>query len=178
MALFISEQTAVFPPMPHLWRNLFCYSVPFNSLENSLMRNQLRLQFQTKAWSKPVSIKCPLCRNRWSFGSIQHFHIDRNTPILGDPGAASRDNRIFVVKVYFKIEKSCSVLNQFQKRLNCLLLITQKNLSGQSAKRSSRVTLEFSYTTDFFSSIRQSCVASSTEERFRKKNVNEAGKVV
>ena len=79
MALFMSEQT-VSPPMPHLWRNLFCYRVRFNSLGNSLMRNQLCLQFQTKAWSKLVPIKCPLWRDRWSFGSIQHFHIEHNAP--------------------------------------------------------------------------------------------------
>ena len=79
MALFLSEQT-VSPPMPHLWRNLFRYRVRFNSLGNSLMRNQLCLQFQTKAWSKLVLIKCPLWRDRWSFGSIQHFHIEHNAP--------------------------------------------------------------------------------------------------
>ena len=37
--------------------------------------------------------------------------------------------------------------NQFQKRLNCPLLMSQKKSSGQSAKSSSRVTLMFSSTT-------------------------------
>ena len=27
-------------------------------------------------------------------------------PIVGDPGAASRDDRMFVVKVYYKVVKS------------------------------------------------------------------------
>ena len=44
--------------------------------------------------------------------------------ILGDPGAVSRDDTMFVVKVYCKIETS--PWNQFQKHLNCLLLIGQK----------------------------------------------------
>ena len=32
--------------------------------------------------------------------------LSEGSHILGDPGAASRDNRMSVVKVYYKIEKS------------------------------------------------------------------------
>ena len=61
-------------------------------------------------------------------------------PILGDPGAVSRVDKMFVVKVY------CTepVPEAFELPASDW---PEKNFSGQSAKRSCRVTLVFSYTT-------------------------------
>ena len=71
--------------------------------------------------------------------------------ILGDPGAASRDDGMFVVKVYWKIGKSPWALTLTEPVLEAFELPAsdwpEKTFSGQSAKRSSRVTLVFSYTT-------------------------------
>ena len=83
----------------------------------------------------------------------------RHVTILGNPGAVSRVDKMSVVKVGVRSRRAPGQLllpNQltFQKQLNCPLLIGQKKLfSAQSAKRSSLVTLMFSYTTSFSSSI-------------------------
>ena len=75
--------------------------------------------------------------------------------ILGDPGAVSRVDKMFVVKVY------CMILRMIETSPWALTLTEpvpeafelpasdwpEKNFSGQSAKRSCRVTLVFSYTT-------------------------------
>ena len=59
--------------------------------------------------------------------------------------------------------------NQFQKRLNCPLLIGQKKKnSGQSAKRSSRVTDVLKHEVVFLSD-HHCCVARSTGESFSRK---------
>ena len=95
--------------------------------------------------------------------------------VLGDPGAVSRVDKMFVLKVFCKIETSPWALlpNQFQKRLNCLLLIGQKKFFfGQSAKRElpgdSRVFLH----DVVFLIDRDSCVALSTGKVSRGKFQN------
>ena len=73
------------------------------------------------------------------------------TGILGDPGAVSRDDTMFVVKVYCKIETSPWALTLTEPVPEAFGLPAsdwpEKNFSGQSAKRSSWVTLVFPYTT-------------------------------
>lgn len=71
------------------------------------------------------------------FGSKSFTHFEHeflNCFILLDPGAASRHDRMFVVKVYRKIETSPWALlpNQLQKRLNWLLLISDEEQPGES----------------------------------------------
>ena len=72
-------------------------------------------------------------------------------PILGDPGAVSRVDKMFVVKVYCKIETSPWALTLTEPVPEAFELPAsdwpEKFFSGQSAKRSYRVTLVFSYTT-------------------------------
>ena len=66
--------------------------------------------------------------------------LSEGSYIPSDPGAASQDDRMFVVKVYYsciRLRRAPGYLllpNQFQKHLNCLFLISQKKISGQSAK--------------------------------------------
>ena len=71
--------------------------------------------------------------------------------ILGDPGAVSRVAKMFVVKVYCKIETSPWALTLTEPVPEAFELPAcdwpEKFFSGQSAKRSCRVTLVFSYTT-------------------------------
>ena len=73
--------------------------------------------------------------------------------ILGDPGAVSRDDTMFVVKVYCKIETSPWALSLTESVPEVFGLPAsdcdwpEKNFSGQSTKRSSWVTLVFPYTT-------------------------------
>ena len=71
--------------------------------------------------------------------------------ILGDPGADSRDDTMFVVKVYCKIATSLWALSLTEPVPEAFESPAsdwpEKNFSGQSAKRSSRVTLVFPYTT-------------------------------
>ena len=73
--------------------------------------------------------------------------------ILGDPGAVSRvdKNLMFVVKVYCKTETSPWALTLTETVPEAFILPAsdwpEKFFSGQSAKRSCRVTLVFSYTT-------------------------------
>ena len=71
--------------------------------------------------------------------------------ILGDPGAVSRVDKMFVVKVYCKIETSPWALTLTEPVPEAFELPAsdwpEKIFSGQSAKRSCRVTLLFSYTT-------------------------------
>ena len=105
-----------------------------------------------------------------SFHGMRHLGVSSTyesevqgswTPgILGVPGAASRDDGIFMgrwAKVYNKSGRAPGHLllpNEFQKRLKSHLLTGQKNFSsGQSAKRNSRATLMSSYTRLFSSSI-------------------------
>ena len=72
-------------------------------------------------------------------------------PILGDPGAVSRVAKMFVVKVYCKIETSPWALTLTEPVPEAFELPAsdwpEKFFSGQSAKRSCRMTLVFSYTT-------------------------------
>ena len=81
-----------------------------------------------------------------SFSSHLQLH-----PILGDPGAVSRVDKMFVVKVYCKIETSPWALTLTEPVPEAFELPAsdwpEKIFSGQSAKRSCRVTLVFSYTT-------------------------------
>ena len=71
--------------------------------------------------------------------------------ILGDPGAVSWDNRMFVVKVYCTIKTSPWALTLTKPVPEAFQLPAsdwpEKIFSGQSAKRSSRETLVFSYMT-------------------------------
>ena len=71
--------------------------------------------------------------------------------ILGDPGAVSRVDKMFVAKVYYKVETSPWALTLTEPVPEAFELPAsdwpEKIFSGQSAKRSSRVTLMFSYTT-------------------------------
>ena len=72
-------------------------------------------------------------------------------PILGDPGAVSRVDKMFVLKVYCTIETSPWALTLTEPVPEAFELPAsdwpEKVFSGQSAKRSCRVTLLFSYTT-------------------------------
>ena len=71
--------------------------------------------------------------------------------ILGDPAAVSRVDKMFVVKVYCKIETSPWALTLTEPVPEAFELSAsdwpENFFSGQSAKRSCRVTLVFSYTT-------------------------------
>ena len=71
--------------------------------------------------------------------------------ILGDPGAVSRIDKMFAVKVFCKIETSPWALTLTEPVPEAFELPAsdwpEKFFSGQSAKRSCRVTLVFSYTT-------------------------------
>ena len=73
------------------------------------------------------------------------------TCILGDPGAVSRVDKMFVVKVYCKIETSPWALTLTEPVPEACELPASdwpaKTCSDLSAKRSCRVTLVFSYTT-------------------------------
>ena len=77
--------------------------------------------------------------------------------ILGDPGAVSRVDKMFVVKVYCKIETSPWALTLTEPVPEAFELPAsdwpEKIFSGQSAKRSCRVTLVFSYTNDNFLAV-------------------------
>ena len=77
--------------------------------------------------------------------------------ILGDPGAVSRVNKMSVVKVYCKIETSPLAITYTEPVPEAVELPAsdwpEKDFSSQSSKRSSRVTLMFSYSTQFSSSI-------------------------
>ena len=77
--------------------------------------------------------------------------------ILGDPGAVSRVDKMFVVKVFCKIETSPWALTLTEPVPEAFELPAsdwpEKLFSGQSAKRSCWATLGFSYTTQFSSSI-------------------------
>ena len=72
-------------------------------------------------------------------------------PILGDPEAVSRVDNMSVVKVYCKMEMSPWALTLTEPVPEAFELPAsdwpEKNFSGQSTKRSSRVTLMFSYST-------------------------------
>ena len=77
--------------------------------------------------------------------------------ILGDPGAVSRVDKMLVVKVYCKIETSPWALTLTEPVPEAFELPAsdwpEKIFSGQSAKRSCRVTLVFSYTNDNFLAV-------------------------
>ena len=82
---------------------------------------------------------------------LQGFFPSQLHIILGDPGAVSRVDKMFVVKVYCEIETSPWALTLTEPVPEAFELPAsdwpEKNFSGQSAKRSCRVTLVFSYTT-------------------------------
>ena len=74
--------------------------------------------------------------------------LSEGSHILGDTGAASWDDRMFVVKVYCKIEMNPWALTLTKPIPEAFeLWLTRKKISGQSAKRNSWVTLVFSYMT-------------------------------
>ena len=103
------------------------------------------------------------------------FLICCSISILGDPRAVSRQDKMFVVKIYCKIETSPGHLllpNQFHKCLNFLLLIGQKKcfwpISEEKEPGDSRVSLhEVVFLID-----RHSCVARSTRKVSRGKFQN------
>ena len=68
--------------------------------------------------------------------------LSEGSHILGDPGAASQDNRMSVVKVYYKIERSPWALTLTEPVPEAFELPASdwqgKKNSGQSVKRSSR----------------------------------------
>ena len=80
--------------------------------------------------------------------SVERFPNQR---ILGDPGAVSRVDKMFVLKVYCTIETSPWALTLTEPVPEAFELPAsdwpEKVFSGQSAKRSCRVTLLCSYTT-------------------------------
>ena len=90
-------------------------------------------------------------RNITTLYYTQCFNFIPDNHILGDPGAVSQVDKMFVVKVYCKIETSPWALTLTEPVPEAFELPAsdwpEKNFSGQSAKRSSRVTLMFSYTT-------------------------------
>ena len=76
----------------------------------------------------------------------------RHVTILGDPGAVTRLDKMSVVKVYCKIETSPWAPTLTEPVPEAVEFPAsdwpeKKLFSAQSAKRSSRVTLMFSYTT-------------------------------
>ena len=78
-------------------------------------------------------------------------------PILGDPGAASRDDGVFMGES-LQQERECPWALTLTKRVPEAFEIPpsdwpEKFFSGQSAKRNSRATLMSSYTRLFSSSI-------------------------
>ena len=76
--------------------------------------------------------------------------------ILGDPGAASRDDGIFMAEVYNKSRESPWALTLTERVPEAFEIPPsdwpEKYFSGQSAKRNSRATLMSSYTRLFSSS--------------------------
>ena len=72
------------------------------------------------------------------------FHMIADNRILGDPGAVSRVDKMSVVKVYCKIETSPWALTLTEPVPEAFELPAS---DWQSAKRSCRMTLVFSYTT-------------------------------
>ena len=84
-------------------------------------------------------------------GNTRQSRQLRSLPILGDPGAVSRVDKMFVVKAYCKIETSPWALTLTVPVPEAFELPAsdwpENFFSGQSAKRSCRVTLVFSYTT-------------------------------
>ena len=93
-----------------------------------------------------------ICHYNWrECHVICHCCYFRLSYILGDPGAVSRVDKMSVVKVYCKIETSPWALTLTEPVPEAFELPAsdwpEKIFSGQSAKRSSRVTLMFSYTT-------------------------------
>ena len=83
--------------------------------------------------------------------TVISFFSEMIVVILGDLGAVSRVDKMFVVKVYCKIETSPWALTLTEPVPEAFELPAsdwpEKFFSGQSAKRSCRVTLVFSYTT-------------------------------
>ena len=72
--------------------------------------------------------------------------------ILGDPGAISRVDKMFVVKVFCKSETSPWALTLYTEPVPEAFELPASDwpenfFSGQSARRSCLVTLVFSYTT-------------------------------
>ena len=89
------------------------------------------------------------------YWSPRNFDGKDYSSILGDAGTVSRVDKMFVVKVF-------CIPNQFQKRLNCLLLIVQKKffwpISEEKLPGDSRVSLhDVVFVVD-----RHRCVARST----------------
>ena len=84
------------------------------------------------------------------FTSSERLSVRRNN-ILGDPGAVSRVDKKCVMKVYCTIETSPWALTLTEPVPEAFEFPAsdwpEKFFSGQSAKRSCRVTLVFSYTT-------------------------------
>ena len=83
--------------------------------------------------------------------------VNTNTVILGDPGAASRDDGIFMGES-LQQERECPWALTLTERVPEAFEIPpsdwpEKFFSGQSAKRNSRATLMSSYTRLFSSSI-------------------------
>ena len=106
--------------------------------------------------------------------------LSEGSYILRDSGAASQDDRMFVVKVYYSFIRSRRALGnlllpkQFQKHLNCLLLIGQKFFSGQSVKEEQLVDSAVFLRDVGFLIDHHYCVACLTgkvsREKVRKKN--------
>ena len=93
--------------------------------------------------------------------------LDLVVHILGDLGAVSRVDKMSVVKVYCKIETS-----QFQKRLNCPLLIGQKNFFWPISEEEQPGDSDVFLHDLVFLIDRHSCVALSTGKVSRGKFQN------
>ena len=112
--------------------------------------------------------------------------LSEGSYILRDSGAASQDDRMFVVKVYYSFIRlrralgNLLLLKQFQKHLNCLLLIGQKFFSGQSVKEEQLVdSAVFLHDVGFLIDHCVACLTGkvSWEKVQKKNNVNMIAKL-
>ena len=161
--------------------NLDSYPVHFGIIEGLY---HLKYQYYVSIMpDAPDIVSClKLCRhnptdpNCFLFGRIPSLYIVRgfalwqnqirihSKPILGDPGATSRDDAIlyFWAKVYFKSCRAPGNLflpNQFQKTSNSIPLIGQKNIISDEVQPGNSVA--FLHEVVFFIG-RLCCLARAT----------------
>ena len=134
-------------------------AVPFKSLRCCLWSDKL-VNCHVWKFYKDLFLNC--CVSSWPELSIKSYFLMVSSLILlrslrvyililGDPGAVSRVDKMFVVKVFCKIETNPWALTLTEPVPEAFELPAsdwpEKFFSGQSAKRSCRVTLVFCYTT-------------------------------
>ena len=114
-------------------------------------------------------------RAPWTGNATTKTSFTKPRSILGDPGAASRDDGIFMGESLQQERESPWALTLTERVPEAFEIPPsdwpEKYFSGQSAKRNSRATLMSSYTRLFSSSnavvawpVQRSCVMSRTRE--------------